>query len=470
MNQTKKIGRTGLIALIVSSCIGTGIFGITSDVARAAAPGPALLSWIIVGIGILLLVLSLNNLAQKRPDLDAGIFSYAQAGYGPFGEFISGWSYWLSAWLGNIAFATMLMSAVGTFWPVFHGGQNLPAILAAIACCWGLTLLVAHGVESAAIINTIGTIFKIVPLALFILLVSLAFKSGLFTADFWGQVTSNANGSAMPVAKQMQLALMTMIWVFIGVEGASVMSNRAQTPKAAQQAAVIGFVLLAVIYALVSLLPYGTLTRQQLANTGQPAIGYVLQKLYGNWGGQLINLGLIVSTLISWLSWTMLPAETLMLLAKDHVMPKMYARPNQYKAPAAALYVTAILQTIFLFSLLLTDAAYEFAYTLCTAAILFSYLLVGLYQIQYSWHKREWNQLIIGVLAAAFQLACMVIAGWQKVLLVSLSFIPGMLVYWYARHQMKQQLNGHEIVVMVVIVIISIITLGLLAVGTIPIQ
>ena len=35
--QKKGIGRGELIALIVSSCIGTGIFGITSDVAAAAA-------------------------------------------------------------------------------------------------------------------------------------------------------------------------------------------------------------------------------------------------------------------------------------------------------------------------------------------------------------------------------------------------------------------------------------------------
>lgn len=49
--QKKGIGRGELIALIVSSCIGTGIFGITSDVAAAAAPGPALLAWIFVGIG-----------------------------------------------------------------------------------------------------------------------------------------------------------------------------------------------------------------------------------------------------------------------------------------------------------------------------------------------------------------------------------------------------------------------------------
>ncbi len=73
MENKNGIGRLGLTALIVSSCIGTGIFGITNAVAAAAAPGPALLSWLFVGIGFLFLVLSLNNLSEKRPDLEAGI-------------------------------------------------------------------------------------------------------------------------------------------------------------------------------------------------------------------------------------------------------------------------------------------------------------------------------------------------------------------------------------------------------------
>ncbi|MEF2722572.1 MAG: amino acid permease, partial [Limosilactobacillus fermentum] len=191
MENKNGIGRIGLIALIVSSCIGTGIFGITNAVAAAAAPGPALLAWLFVGFGFLMLVFALNNLSEKRPDLEAGIFSYAGAGFGPMGEFISGWAYWLSAWLGNIAFATMLMSALGTFFPVFGNGQNLTSIILAIIFCWVLTLLVNSGVETATFINTIGTFFKIIPLVLFIIISIIFFKAGMFTTDFWGHVANN---------------------------------------------------------------------------------------------------------------------------------------------------------------------------------------------------------------------------------------------------------------------------------------
>lgn len=78
---------------------------------------------------MLMLSLSINNINKKRPDLKGGIFSYAEEGFGRFAGFISGWGYWLTCWLGNVAFATLLMSALGYFFPVFEGGQNLASIV-----------------------------------------------------------------------------------------------------------------------------------------------------------------------------------------------------------------------------------------------------------------------------------------------------------------------------------------------------
>ena len=470
--EKKGIGKGELIALIVSSCIGTGIFGITSDVSAAAAPGPALLAWIFAGLGFLMLVLSLNNLSEKRPDLEAGIFSYAGAGFGPMGEFISGWSYWLSAWLGNIAFATMLMASLGTFFPVFKGGQNVPSIIVAIIFCWLLTILVNNGVETASFVNMIGTICKVLPLIIFIIIMIVSFKGGMFTADFWGRVANNASKGTTtgPVWSQMKGTLMTLIWVFIGVEGASVMGHRAKSRSDAQQATLISYGLLVLAYVLISVLPYGVLTRAQLAGMGQPAIGHVLQMTVGNWGSILINVGLIISTIVSWLSWTMLPAETTMLVAEDKAMPKLWGNTNAKNAPTASLMITGVLQTIFLFSLLFTQKAYEFAYSLCAAAILFSYLFVGLYQMKYSKEHGEWGQFTIGLLSAAFMFACMFLAGWQEVLLVSISFIPGIYIYYLACKENNHKMSAAEKWVMTLILVLSVVAIWLVANGTIAIS
>lgn len=161
-SKVKKLGFGALVALVISSSIGSGIFGIASDMADTTSPGAALIAWVITGIGVAMLCLSLTNLMNKRPEL-SGIFVYAEEGFGPFGGFISSWGYWLSAWLGNVAFATMLMSAVGYFFPVFEDGSNLISILTASIVLWLMFYLVNRGIESAAALNTIITICKLVP-------------------------------------------------------------------------------------------------------------------------------------------------------------------------------------------------------------------------------------------------------------------------------------------------------------------
>ena len=58
----------GLIGMVISSCIGSGVFAITGQLAGVASPGAVLIAWLIVGVGFLALAFSLNNLTEKRSD------------------------------------------------------------------------------------------------------------------------------------------------------------------------------------------------------------------------------------------------------------------------------------------------------------------------------------------------------------------------------------------------------------------
>ncbi len=173
-----------------------------------------------------MLSLSLNNLVMKRPDLE-GVFAYAEAGFGRYAGFISGWGYWLSSWLGNVAFATVMMSSIGYFFPIFKSGQNLASILVASIVSWILTYIVNRGVESAAILNAIVTICKLIPLFTFIVFAIILFKGNLFTAMFWNNVSGHFDGG-QGIAMQIKNCMMVMMWVFVGIEGAAMMSSRAK--------------------------------------------------------------------------------------------------------------------------------------------------------------------------------------------------------------------------------------------------
>jgi arginine:ornithine antiporter/lysine permease len=175
-----------LVALVVGSMIGGGVFNLPSDMSRGASPGAILIGWLITGIGMLMLAFVYQGLAVRKPELNAGPYAYAKAGFGAFVGFNSAWGYWLSAFLGNVAYAVAVFSALAHFFPIFGNGNNLPSIIGASICLWLVHLLVLSGIKQAAFVNVITTIAKLIPLMVFVLAAIVAFNWDKFTFDFWG--------------------------------------------------------------------------------------------------------------------------------------------------------------------------------------------------------------------------------------------------------------------------------------------
>ena len=73
-----------LTAMVVGSMVGAGIFSLPATFGRATGPFGAIIAWAIAGTGMLMLAFVFQILAQRRPDLDTGIFAYAKAGFGNY--------------------------------------------------------------------------------------------------------------------------------------------------------------------------------------------------------------------------------------------------------------------------------------------------------------------------------------------------------------------------------------------------
>src|SRR5659263_149532 len=100
MEKDKKLGLSLLVALGVGSMIGGGIFNSPTDLIGKANPQAVIIAWIVGGLGVGFLALVFQMLANERPKLTGGIFTYAKEGFGEFVGFNSACGYWLSAWLG----------------------------------------------------------------------------------------------------------------------------------------------------------------------------------------------------------------------------------------------------------------------------------------------------------------------------------------------------------------------------------
>ena len=439
-SNRKKLGLGALTALVVGSMVGGGIFSIPQNTAASAGVGATAVAWAITGVGMLALAFVFLNLARRQPALDSGIYAYARASFGPFTGFSSAWGYWFMAVLGNVGYYVLLFSTLGHYWPVFGDGNTQVAVACASVMLWGTHALVLRGVREAALINQVTTLAKLVPLLLFVLLVALAFQPGVFQADVWGRANPQLGG----VLEQVRGMMLVTVWVFIGVEGASVYSAHAARRVDVGRATLVGFLFVLALLVAVSLLSMGVMAQPELAGLKNPSMAYVLERAVGPWGAVLISVGLFISLSGALLSWLMLSAETLYSAARDGSAPAWLARENARGAPAASLWLTSASVQLFLLVTLVSESTYLSLVNLGTAMILLPYtgaaghaLNVALRGDRYASSERglQRRDAAISVLALVYALWLVYAGGIKYLLLGSLLYAPGALLYAWARRE-----------------------------------
>ncbi|WP_296230768.1 arginine-ornithine antiporter [uncultured Pseudomonas sp.] len=457
-DSTQKLRLGALIALVVGSMVGGGIFSLPQNIAASASAGATLIGWLITGVGMLTLAFVFQTLANRKPELDGGVYAYAKAGFGDYMGFSSAWGYWISAWIGNVSYMVLLFSTLGYFFPVFGEGNTLPAVICASALLWLLHFLVLRGIKEAAFINTVTTIAKMLPLALFIVIAAIAFKLDVFTADFWGRGNTEL-GSVMDQVRNMMLVT---VWVFIGIEGASIFSARAEKRSDVGKATVIGFVGVLLLLVLVNILSQGIMAQAELAGLKNPSMAGVLEQVVGPWGAQLISIGLIVSLAGALLSWTLLCAEILFASARDHTMPAFLRKENANHVPANALWLSNGLIQLFLIITLFSASTYLSLLYLATSMILVPYFWSSAYAVllavrgeTYANAAGERNKdLLIAAISTLYAVWLVYAAGVQYLLLSALLYAPGAILFAKAKRELGQPIfTGVEKIIFVAVLI-----------------
>ena len=441
-DSSGKLKLGALVALVVGSMIGGGIFSLPQNMAASAGVGAVLIGWGITAVGMLTLAFVFQTLANRKPDLDGGVYAYAKAGFGDYMGFSSAWGYWISAWLGNVGYFVLLFSTLGYFFPIFGEGNTPAAIIGASILLWAVHFLVLRGIKEAAFINLVTTVAKVVPLVLFALICLFAFRLDIFTADIWAVGTPEL-GSVMNQVRNMMLVT---VWVFIGIEGASIFSARAEKRTDVGKATVIGFVTVLLFLVLVNVLSLGIMTQPELAKLQNPSMAAVLEHVVGHWGAVLISVGLVISLLGALLSWVLLCAEIMFAAAKDHTMPEFLRRENAKQVPANALWLTNAMVQIFLVITLFSSSTYLSLIYLATSMILVPYLWSAAYAFLLALRSETYEQalaerkkdLIIGGIALLYAIWLLYAGGVKYLLLSALLYAPGAILFAKAKREVGQ--------------------------------
>lgn len=332
----QKLSRRALIALVVGSMFGSGIFALPASFGQATGALGAMIAWIIAGAGMLMLALVFQTRSLRKPDLDAGIYAYAKAGFGEYIGFASAAGYWIGCCLADVACLFLIKATIGQFFPVFGDGTTPTAIVSASLLLWGVHFLVLRGIKGAAALNTVATYTKIIPILVFIAVAIVALDPQLFSRNFWG----TEQPDVATVTAQVRSTMLLTVFVFVGIEGASVYSRYARDRSDIGIATVVGFLAVLSLLVLVTLLSYGILPRQELAGLATPSMAGVMEAMVGRWGAVFISIALLISILGNYLSWSLLAAEVVHSAAVNRTMPSFLARVNVHQVPVAALWLT----------------------------------------------------------------------------------------------------------------------------------
>ncbi len=436
-STVQTMSRTQLTAMVVGGMIGAGIFSLPRTFAGATGPFGAVIAWLVAGTGMYMLARVFQFLAERKPELDAGVFAYAKEGFGDYAGFLSAFGYWIGSCIGNVSYWVLIKSTLGAFFPVFGDGNTVVAIAVASVGIWLFHFMILRGVQQAAAINKIVTIAKIIPIVVFLVIIAFAFKMELFRFNFYGGDLTNG------VFEQVKATMLVTVFVFLGIEGASVYSRYARERKDVGFATISGFLIVTTLMVLVTLLPYAVLPRADIAGMRQPSMAAVLEAVVGHWGAIFVSIGLLVSVLGAYLTWSLICAEVLFAAARTGDMPKVFARENANGVPSAALWATNIVIQLIVISTYWSRDAFSLMLNLTSAMSLIPFLLVAAYGWQITRRGEGYDaassarsrDLVLAVLATIYTVFLLYAGGVKFIVLSAVLYAPGSLLYFWARRE-----------------------------------
>ncbi len=429
----KKLGILPLTLLVMGSIVGSGIFSLPQNMAEGSGAGAIIIAWIITLFGMLMLTRIFQYLSIRFYKINDGLYGYVRAGFGDYIGFNAAWGYWISAWMSCASYLVILFSALGSFdcLSFFGDGTTFESVIGGLIFLWLVHIIVLKGIYRAFLLNCLVTLAKIVPIGLFIVCIILAFKVSTFKTDFWGTPQLGS------IIDQVKHTMLYTVWVYLGIESATVYAARAKNILSISRATFFGFAISSLLLICVSVLSLGIVPQQELAAMKNPSMALVIEHVVGRWGAILINIGLIVSVSGGLLSWLMLAAEMLFLSGqgKQHTVPRCFGKLNKASTPANALWLTSGLISVLIILAHFYQSGYNTLIQLSTSMVLIPYLLSALFVLKLAIQRGKAYLIMIGACGSIYGLWLIYAGGMSYLLLSMILYSVGLIFYLYARKQ-----------------------------------
>ncbi len=365
-------------SLVAGSMIGSGIFIVTSAMARDVGSAAwILVIWLVTGLLTMSAALSYGELAGMMPNA-GGQYVYIQRAYGRLISFLYGWTVFTVIQTGTIAAVAVAFSNyTAVFFPLLEnkiltiaeGFAITNKQILAIGIIVLLTFINTKGIRSGKIIQVIFTSAKMIALfALIVLGIYIGFHTDTFADNFanmWeAKKTVLEDDGTLTITKLSGVVLLgamgaTIInslfssdaWNNVTFIAAEIKDPKKNIPRSL----FLGTMIVTIIYILaniayLALLPLGgipgddgTVAQHGIMFASQDRVGAAAASvIMGNIGIFVMAALIMVSTFGCNIGLILSGGRLFYAMAKDSLFFKQAADLNDYDVPAKALWFQCI--------------------------------------------------------------------------------------------------------------------------------
>lgn len=317
--------RWDVVALVVNSVIGSGIYGLPSRV-YGLAGAYSLFAYVASALAIGLIVLSFAEVGS-RFKATGGPYLYTRVAFGPVIGFEIGWLTWFARIASFAALCNLGVGYLAFFVPGSTAVVWRVVLIAAVVSALAVTNIV--GVRVTAMVTNIFTVGKLIPLLVVVV-------GGMFVMD-----PTRLAFDAPPSYAGFSQAALLLVYTYTGFEGAVIPAGEMRDPgRHVPFALVTGLSVIVALYVLVQAVCIGTVA--DLTHSERPLADAALAFL-GAPGASLIALGAIVSVSGTMNAHMFATPRLLFGMAQHGQLPRVFLGTHaRFHTPVPAILLTAV--------------------------------------------------------------------------------------------------------------------------------
>ena len=319
------LGRWDLTAIAINLVIGTGIFILPAEVAGLIGSF-SIFAFILCAVIVGLIVLCFAEVSSRFQST-GGMYLYAKEAFGPVVGFEVGWLYWVVRVATFAANCNALLIYLGFFFPTV--GEGWPRIAVITSVIGLITLVNLLGIRESAIMTNLFTVGKLLPLLLFVAV-------GMFFVQ-----PANFNFAPGLEYDKFSLAILPLIYAFVGFEAAVIPAGETKDPKKNLPFALLtALAIVTVLFILIQIVAIGTLPG--LAESKRP-LADAAGQFIGPFGATFIAFGALISILGNLNGGFLASSRLPFALAEQNDLPGILAKTHsKFKTPYVSILITSI--------------------------------------------------------------------------------------------------------------------------------